>query len=159
MIRTLAGDGTLGLTDGVPGAFFGPQRITWADGTLYVADTNNHAVRAIDCDTGETRTIAGTGALGYDGDGGEATAATLNYPTGIDVQGDTVWIADSGNNVIRKVEGGVIETWAGTGTAGHDDGALDEATFDFPAAVLAEEDKVYVADFLSGTIRVARAPR
>lgn len=158
-IRTLAGDGTLGLTDGVPGAFSGPQRIVWADHVLYVADTNNHAVRAIDCETGQTSTLAGTGTAGYSGDGGDATAAMLNYPTGIDVKGDVVWIADSGNNVVRKIAGGVIETFAGTGEGGHTDGSLDEATFDFPAAVLAEEDRVYVADFLSGTIRVARAPK
>lgn len=73
------------------------------DGTMYVSDVYNHCVRAIALD-GIIRTVAGTcGDSGYEGDGGPATAAQLKRPYGVEVFGDTLYIADTGNNVIRAV--------------------------------------------------------
>ena len=63
-------------------------------------------------------TIAGTGFGGYSGDGGQATAAHLAYPSGIALDGDhTLYISDTGNNAIRKVDlsTGIITTVAGNG--------------------------------------------
>jgi sugar lactone lactonase YvrE len=88
------------------------------DGSLFIADTNNHRVRRID-HGGKIVTFAGSGRAAFGGDGGPATAADLNLPTGLafDTAGN-VYIADSGNNRVRKVSpNGTITTVAGDGTA------------------------------------------
>jgi len=73
------------------------------DGTLYLSDVYNHCIRAIAAD-GTIRSVAGTcGERGYAGDGGPATAALLDIPYGIEVIGDALYIADTGNSVIREV--------------------------------------------------------
>ena len=74
------------------------------NGVLYIADHQNNVIRMVDL-TGNIYTIAGTGALGYTGDGGLAVTATFNYPTGIAV--DTfgnIYISDSYNNAIRMID-------------------------------------------------------
>ena len=90
-------------------------------GHLYVAEATNHCIRRIDQATGVITTVAGTGAVGYSGDGGPATRATLNQPYSlqIDTNGD-IYIVDRLNAVIRKVEAatGLITTVAGTGEPG-----------------------------------------
>jgi len=76
---------------------FGP------DGTLYFTDTYNHCVRAIGTD-GNIRTVAGAcGTPGYEGDGGPAGQALLKRPYGLDVANGKLYVADTGNNVIRVV--------------------------------------------------------
>ena len=74
-----------------------------AHGDLFIADANDNVVREVS-PTGTITTVAGTGTAGYSGDGGQATAAMLNDPIGIavDANGD-LFIADSGNNVVREV--------------------------------------------------------
>jgi sugar lactone lactonase YvrE len=89
------------------------------DGSLFIADTNNHRVRRID-HGGNIVLFAGSGRAAFGGDGGPATAADLNLPTGLafDSAGN-VYIADSGNNRVRKVApDGTITTIAGDGTPG-----------------------------------------
>ncbi len=161
LIDTLAGGGDAGFVDaaGAEARFSGPQRLVVGDGVLYVADANNHAVRAVDLATGAVTTVAGTGTRGYDGDGGPATAAALSYPYGVNVGPDgALWIADSGNNVVRRVVDGVIDTVAGTGEEGlaGDGGPALDATFAFPAHVLAKDGDLYVADLKNGVVRVVR---
>ena len=74
-----------------------------ADGTLYFSDVQNHCIRAID-PAGTMRTVAGLcETRGYGGDGGPATEALLKLPFGIELVGDNLFIADTGNNVIRQV--------------------------------------------------------
>ena len=90
-------------------------------GNLYVAESANHCVRRIDGRSGIITTVAGTGALGYGGDGGPATKATLNQPYALDIaaNGD-LYIVDRLNAVVRKVDAtsSTISTVAGTGTPG-----------------------------------------
>jgi sugar lactone lactonase YvrE len=90
-------------------------------GNLYVAEATNHCIRRIDKATGVITTVAGTGVVGYSGDGGPATRATMNQPYAlqIDTNGD-IYIVDRLNAVIRKVEAatGLITTVAGTGEPG-----------------------------------------
>src|SRR5215510_4689027 len=92
-----------------------------AQGHMYVAEATNHCIRRIDNATGVITTVAGTGAVGYAGDGGPATRATMNQPYSlqIDSNGD-IYIVDRLNAVIRKVEAvtGMITTVAGTGEPG-----------------------------------------
>ncbi len=74
------------------------------DGNIYIVDTGNNAVRRVDAVTGIITTLAGNGTSGYSGDGGPATAATLDTPfdVAVDKTGN-VYIADTGNAAIRVV--------------------------------------------------------
>jgi hypothetical protein len=124
-IATIAGNGNEGFSgDGaaaISAQFNQPWGITVAvSGDLYVADFGNNRVRKIDMATGIVTTVAGDGNSSYTGDGGAATAATLNSPASVvtDTAGN-LYIADSENNAIRKVNAatGEIATIAGNGTA------------------------------------------
>jgi hypothetical protein len=76
-----------------------------AGGNLFIADAGNNSIREVVQATGDIATVAGTGTAGYSGDGGLATSAQLNGPdgVGVDASGD-LFIADTGNNCIRKVQ-------------------------------------------------------
>jgi len=89
-------------------------------GNLYIADTSNNAIRKVTASTGVITTVAGTTTAGYTGDNGPATHATLKNPVAVALDSSgNLYIADSGNSVIRKVStGGTITTVAGNGTAG-----------------------------------------
>ncbi|MBT5873584.1 MAG: T9SS type A sorting domain-containing protein [Candidatus Latescibacteria bacterium] len=105
-----------------------PEGVTVDDaGNVYIADSRNHAIRRINTG-GSISTVAGTGGAGYSGDGGLATAADLNGPQDVFWLDGVLYIADSGNDVIRKVVSGVISTIAGDGTS-----TFDEADFGLPA--------------------------
>lgn len=109
-ITTVAGNGTAGFSgDGGPAVNAQLNR-PWdvavdSSGDIFIADYNNQRIRLVDAGTGTITTIAGSTGLGYSGDGGSATAAKLNYPTGVavDLSNGNVYIADSGNNVIRQL--------------------------------------------------------
>ncbi len=93
-------------------------------GNVYIGDYGNNRVRKITASTSVITTIAGTGTAGYSGDGGQATAAVIAYPAGINLDSaGNVYFGDwaGGFNVIRKVtvSTGVISTVAGTGSAGY----------------------------------------
>src|SRR5262249_36809899 len=119
VIHRVAGTGTHGYSgDNGPGTqaqLNGPTRMrTGPDGNLYFCDTNNHAVRRLDAN-GTITTIAGTGRLGYTGDNGPADHAQLNTPYDLRFapNGD-LYVADTGNNVIRRIDGsGTITTVVG----------------------------------------------
>ena len=124
-ITTIAGNGVAGFSgDGaaaISGQLDHPWGITVAiDGSLYIADFGNNRIRKVDAMTETLSTVVGTGNGSYTGDGGPAIAATLNSPAGVvtDAAGN-LYIADSENNVIRKVNhaSGEIATIAGNGTA------------------------------------------
>ena len=90
-----------------------------AEGNLYIADTYNHAIRKVDT-SGKITTIAGNGACGYTGDRNPAVSATLCYPQALALDSNrNLYIADSGNYVVRRIDsGGQITTYAGNGTYG-----------------------------------------
>jgi uncharacterized protein (TIGR03437 family) len=119
-ITTVAGNGTAGYAGDKAAAtsaqLRGPSGVAVdSAGNLYIADTSNHVIRMVS--TGGTiTTFAGTNTGGYGGDGGNATNALLAFPTSVAVDSSgNVYIADSGNNVIRKVSGGIISTVVGGG--------------------------------------------
>ncbi len=86
-----------------------------AAGNIYVTDANSNRVRKVS--GGIITTVAGNGTSGFSGDGGPATSASLNYPSGLAVDAvGNLYIADTNNNRIRKVSGGTITTIAGDGT-------------------------------------------
>ncbi|MEK7755192.1 MAG: hypothetical protein AAB654_24925, partial [Acidobacteriota bacterium] len=88
-----------------------------AAGNLYIADKSNHRIRKVS--NGVITTVAGNGTAGFSGDNRPATSVELNEPYGIAVDAaGNLYIADLGNDRIRKVSNGVITTVAGNGTAG-----------------------------------------
>lgn len=109
IITTVAGTGQAGFNgDGIPATQaqlnFPVGVDVDAAGTIYVADTSNHRIRRVDPNTGIITTVAGTGTEGFDGDGGPATAADLNDPFAVAVDGfGNLWITDTDNNRIRRV--------------------------------------------------------
>jgi sugar lactone lactonase YvrE len=85
-------------------------------GDIYIADTDNHVVRKVSAATGKITTHAGTAEAGYAGDHGPATKALLGYPSALSLDSaGNLYIADSGYNVVRKVDSstGIISTVAG----------------------------------------------
>jgi len=126
-------------------------------GNLYIADVFNHRIRKVDTN-GLISTIAGTGVPGYSGDGGPAVNAQLNMPYGILVdKDDNLLIADSDNNVVRKIgSDGIIRTIAGTGQRGYegDGGPALAAKFDSPQAMAVNSSgRLYVSDEHNNAIR------
>jgi DNA-binding beta-propeller fold protein YncE len=109
MIRTFAGTGAAGYAgDGGPAIearFDGPRELELGpDGDLYVADTDNNVIRAIDLDTGEVRTVVGTGGLGLGDNGLEATRTMLARPFGLEFDPDgNLYVMDTINSRILKV--------------------------------------------------------
>jgi sugar lactone lactonase YvrE len=109
MVSTIAGNGARGSGgDGGPAlaaALNRPRDLELGpDGRLYVADTDNHRIRAIDLQTGIITTVVGSGEPGFSGDGGPADAAQLHRPFGVAFDGaGQLYIADTFNNRIRKV--------------------------------------------------------
>jgi uncharacterized protein (TIGR03437 family) len=122
-ISTIAGNGTSGY-QGDNGLATGAELNTpsnvaldAAGANLYIADSGNFMIRKVTFSTGNIVAMAGTATVsGYYGDGGAATAATLNDPEGValDAAGN-LYIADTQNDVIRKVSNGIISTFAGIG--------------------------------------------
>jgi sugar lactone lactonase YvrE len=125
-------------------------------GNLYIADADDNVIREVSL-TGVISTAAGDGEQGFGGDGGAPASALLDTPTGVAVDANgNLYIADSHNNRIREVSGGVITTIAGTGTAGFsgDGGAATSAMLAGPTAVAVDSNgKVYIADTGNHRIR------
>ncbi len=101
----------------------GPYQVALdSTGNFYYSDYSNNRVFKVNVSTGIVTVVAGLGTPGYSGDGGPATGAQLRNPMGVAADGSgNVYIADTYNNVIRKVNtSGVISTVAGTGTCAYD---------------------------------------
>ena len=129
-----------------------------ASGHIYFSEKAGYRVRRIESD-GSLRTVAGTGASGFSGDGGPATLATLNGPAGLAVVGTTLYIADSGNQRVRAVDLalGTIRTVSGNGAPGFsgDGGPATAAQLSFPAGLAATPDTrlLFIVDQLNNRVR------
>jgi trimeric autotransporter adhesin len=155
IISTVAGNGTSGFSgDGGPATMarlFMPIGVAVdSAGNIYIADTFNLRIRKVTL-TGTITTVAGNGSKGYGGDGSPATAAKLNSPSGVMVDSaGNIYIADSGNNRIRKVTpAGIISTVAGNGARGYggDGDAATSAKLNSPSGVAVDSaGDLYIAD-------------
>ncbi|HSU61069.1 MAG TPA: choice-of-anchor D domain-containing protein [Bryobacteraceae bacterium] len=168
-ITTYAGTGRIGYSpDGQSAAsakFANPQGVAIdAIGNIYIADSLNQVVRQVSVSTGTVRTIAGVAfGTGPIVDGGQATQTPLNNPAAVAVDGaGNVYIADQGNNAIRKVTAatGVITTVAGgghtrSGADGFGDGGpATNAILYGPADIALDASaNLYIADAFHGLIR------
>jgi hypothetical protein len=127
------------------------------DGSVLIADSNNHRIRKVS-PTGIITTVAGNGVEGFSGDGGQATAASLDLPVDVAATRDGGFlIADYGNDRIRKVSPtGTITTVAGNGIEGKsgDGGPATGAQLGFPNSVSATSDGGFlIADYVNNTVR------
>jgi uncharacterized protein (TIGR03437 family) len=164
VITTIAGNGIWGFSgDNGPAASAQVSDYGIAldsAGNLYIADGSTHRVRKIL--NGVITTVAGDGVPGFSGDNGPATSAQLASPSGVAVDSaGNLYIADEGNNRIRKVSNGVIITIAGNGTLGYsgDGGPATSAALDIPESIAVDSaGKVYIADWNNWTIRVLTPP-
>lgn len=123
VITTVAGSGLRGFADGpaLQAQFYFPRSIAVdALGNVLIADPYNHRIRYLDVQRNEVTTVAGTGAAGYNGDDQPATAAKLNFPSGVWAgPRGSFFIADTNNARVREVtSSGFIRTVAGDGTPG-----------------------------------------
>jgi trimeric autotransporter adhesin len=173
IISTVAGTGRAAYSgdDGpaVNAALNSPTGVALdQSGDLFIADSGNDRIRKL-MRSGVISTVAGNGTTGYSGDGGPATSATLSLsalpPSSVvvDTVGD-VFVADTGNNVVRKVTPlGVIATVAGNATSGFSgDGgpATGAALYDPTGVAVGPTSKLFIADAGNNRIRevLATAP-
>ena len=123
--------------------------MTGPDGSLYLADRDNHRIRRITPD-GTITTVAGTGVRGFSGNGGPALQAELTSPVYIaaDTAGNLI-IGESGTCRLRRIAAdGTISVFAGTGEAGSsgDGGPALDATFNLGAVAAGPDGSVYVSN-------------
>lgn len=162
-VSTLAGQpSVIGSSNGTgSGAtFFYPAGLAATGGNLYIADSSNSTIRQLKLATNAVTTFAGVaGAAGYfDNASYSGLAAYFNAPEGIATDGTDLYVADSGNNVIRKVviATGAVSTLAGNlnGQPGSTDGAGVNASFNNPLGICFDGTaNLYVADSGNSTIR------
>ena len=151
-----AGNGTAGYGDGTGTAarFSAPQGVALDnEGNVYVADTENNRIRKITPDRVVT-TLAGNSTAGYSD--GTGTAARFSAPQGVALDNEgNVYIADTGNNRIRKITPDrVVTTLAGNGTAGYGDGMGTAARFSAPQGMAVDNNgNIYIADTENNRIR------
>ena len=132
-------------------------------GYLYIADRNNHRIRKVDT-SGIITTIAGTGTAGFSGDGGQATQAQLNLPSGIALDGKgNIFLSDRSNNRIRVIDSSEkIRTYAGSGKDGFrgDNGSALKASIDKPFGIaLDRKGNLYIADRRNCLLYTSPSPR
>jgi hypothetical protein len=165
VVTTIAGfAGTTGTADGTGSAarFNYPFAVAIDSATpqnLYVSDEANHAIRKLTFSGGAwtVSTLAGSiGTSGYTN--GTGTNALFNFPLGIACDGTNVYVADAGNNAIRKIviASGVVTTLAGsaTGISGNANGTGTAATFSSPIGLSYGGGNLYVTDQNGSSIRV-----
>jgi Concanavalin A-like lectin/glucanases superfamily/Domain of unknown function (DUF2341)/NHL repeat len=168
IITTIAGTGTQGyLGDGglaTNAQLNAPMTVAIdVSGNIYIADFNNNCIRKITVSTGIITTIAGTGTAGYSGDNGPAASAELSSPEGIAIDGSgNLYIADTGNNVVREVaaSNSTITTIAGDGFPGYsgDNGPAICAELFNPASVtLDSSGNLYIGDYENHAVRKVAA--
>ncbi|MEU2184642.1 NHL domain-containing thioredoxin family protein [Streptomyces thermolilacinus] len=154
------GDGQRGLADGPAGSarFSEPQGMcVLPDGRIVVADTVNHALRALDPATGEVVTLAGTGAQWMQGSptSGPAREVALSSPWDVAWWQGRVWIAMAGVHQLWAYdpEAGTVQVAAGTTNEGLVDGPAAEAWFAQPSGLAATGDRLWVADSETSAVR------
>lgn len=158
-VQQIIGTGEAGLVDGGPGVakFNGPQGLTLHDETLYVTDTMNHAIRAVDLTNGQVTTLAGTGEQGRTRyrSAGVGREMNLNSPWDVVFVEGACYIAMAGFHQIWRLDlaSGTAEPWAGYGPEHIKDGKRMKALFAQPSGIHYFNDKFYVACSEASAIR------
>ena len=161
-VSTIAGSGFYGYQDGPASSaeFRNPNGIAFdpSNGNIFVADTFSNMIRLINMSSSTVSTISGDGLFGYLN--GPALQAQFNVPYGIvlDPSNGNLFIADTGNNVIRLIEksSGNVSTIAGNGNPAFSDGPAFSAEFNNPYGIALDpfNGNIFVADTFNNAIRL-----
>jgi thiol-disulfide isomerase/thioredoxin len=158
-VLAVYGSGAQGNTDGgsTTASFNAPQGLALNDLVLYVADTNNHLIRAIDLAKGEVTTIAGTGAQGWPPENGLATSVALSTPWDVLFDDGLLFIANAGTHQIWVLDTttGVMGPLIGNAREGTINGAFEAAELAQPSGLALTGDTLFFADSESSSIRMA----
>jgi DNA-binding beta-propeller fold protein YncE len=160
-VRTVAGSGEAGLSDGplTEARFSGPQGLAFdaVRNLLFVADTGNHALRAIDLGRRTVRTLAGTGERGHGVPRGALPGReiALRSPWDLTVAGDYVLVAMAGTHQIWTFDqrAGTMSVLAGSGREALEDGPFATAAFAQPSGLALADERLYVADSETSAVR------
>lgn len=166
VLEWAAGGGAGGLRDGPRehALFRAPHGLACVRDRLFVADTGNHAIRAIDLRDASVSTLAGTGAQAHrwsrpqDGPASPATTTTpLSSPWDVAVHGDALFIAMAGAHQIWRLDlaRGTIAPWTGSGAEALVDGPAPSAALAQPSGLAPHRDRLWFADSESSAIRWA----
>jgi len=158
-LAPFAGTGREGLLDGaLDQAWFAQSSgLALADGHLYVADSEVSAVRDVDLRASQVCTLVGEDLFVFGDQDGEGDVVRLQHPLGITARDGTVYVADSYNNKIKRLDPGrrAVRTWLGGGAAGQADGTGAAASFREPGGVCAGRAGLYIADTNNHRIALA----
>jgi len=159
IINTIAGGGIGDGALAIKAALSSPSSVAMSlDGSFFIAETGGHRIRKVGAD-GVIQTVVGLGVAGFAGEGTPATEALLKEPGGVALDSaGNLYVADTGNNRIRKVDrSGIITTFAGTGIPGlgGDGGPARNARLSAPLGLVVDAlGNLLFADSLNGRIRV-----
>lgn len=159
-LQKIIGSGEEGLTDGNlnASAFNHPQGLSLDKETLYVADTENHAIRKVDLVAGTVETIAGTGEQGHVRDGRRpARGMELCSPFDLVHHSETLYIAMAGIHQLWSLDSkdGLIGPFAGNGGEAITDGPLASAQLAQPCGITTDGTKLYFVDSETSAVRSA----
>ncbi len=159
-VTAVFGSGLEGFDDGTgtDSSFSSPQGLVVDGDTLYVADTNNHAIRQIDLTTGVVTTLVGTGAMGWPPIGGALDDVALNSPWALELSGNRLYVANAGTHQIWTIDltSRTAAPSVGSGAEGTTNGLLLEAALAQPSGLALDPDGLlYFADSESSSIRGA----
>ena len=133
-----------------------PQGLALSGETLYVADTENHLIRAVDLASGEVRTVAGTGVQGYDRSGGrKGTEQALNSPWDLAVEGSTLYVAMAGPHQLWRIDlpMGFARAFVGSGRENIVDGPAEACALAQPSGLALAGNYLYFADSEVSAVR------
>jgi DNA-binding beta-propeller fold protein YncE len=153
------GSGSPGMQDGpfTEAVLNRPEGLALQDNTLYIADTENHSIRAANLDTTTLTTIAGTGEQGYSRAGGIGTDAALNSPWDLLESDNYLYIAMAGTHQIWRMTLSTarVEPFAGSGRENIDDAPNPSATLAQPSGLTTDAQRLFFADSESSAVRAA----
>jgi DNA-binding beta-propeller fold protein YncE len=156
-VTTVAGTANIGGTEDATGSaahFNNPTQIATDGTSLYVADSGNSAIRRITLADFKVMTIAGQAGTAGKTEGGPKKSL-FSGPRGVAVDKKAIYVADTGNDVIRKIDISSLETStiAGTGEEGDKDGPALQAQFNNPGAICTDGSFLYILDADNHSIR------
>ncbi|MBN1402273.1 MAG: redoxin domain-containing protein [Anaerolineae bacterium] len=158
-VLSVIGSSARGLQDGSfeQSAFAKPQGLALHGDTLYVADTENHAIRAVDLEAREVRTLVGDGTLGYVRTSSPAATARLNSPWDLELMDNVLYIAMAGLHQLWAYDlaAGTIGPYAGSGREGLLDAPLMRAALAQPSGLTSDGRVLYFADSEASAVRTA----
>ena len=158
-VEMALGNGKPGFQDGslMEAEFRNPQGLAWLAPELFVADTDNHAIRSVNLATGEVTTLAGSGTMGYYWDDDRWNEPVdPNSPWDLALVGEELFIASAGNHQILRMDlsgDRKAYRWAGTGHESLHDANRQDACFNQPSGLTQAGLYLYVADTEASAIR------